>query len=335
MDSFLKKSSILYGDAKSIIASQYSGSILLIDPSLRESLKGFPQEQVIILPQSGEKIKSVHYLEEISKELLAKGADRKVTLIGVGGGATTDFVGFLGSIFMRGVKTVLVPTSLLAQVDASIGGKNGVDIGEIKNILGTIQEPAAIIIDTNFLNTVSVDELRSGIAEVIKIGFLMDSAFVEWISSNNKKIFSKDKATLDQLVKKAIELKLSIVTNDSYEQGDRRLLNLGHTLGHAIEMGLGLRHGEAVALGIVLEAKVGAKLKLISDQVESMLSDYLSQFGLPVSLDSPIEPFIDLISRDKKREGNKLYLPLVSSIGQSEVFEVSFKEFVDAVRNIN
>lgn len=334
MDSFLKKSSILYGETRSIISAQFENSILLVDPALKEYFNNLPNQKVISLPKSGEALKTLSLIEEVTKILLSLGADRRTTLIGIGGGATTDFVGFLGSIFMRGIKTVLVPTTLLAQVDASIGGKNGVDIGEIKNILGTVQEPACTIIDTNFLETVPDAEIISGLAEVIKIGLLTDKDFVEWLSKNHSKILSKDKQILSELVRRAVDLKLSVVANDAYEQGARRLLNLGHTIGHAVEKGLSLRHGEAVSIGIVLEAKVGNSLGLVPEKVTEEISSMLSLFRLPIKLDSPIEPFIDLISSDKKREGDTLFLPLITNMGNSEVFQVSFKEFISAVRNI-
>ena len=328
-------SSVIVGSAEEILRSEFASGIYLIDPLIHKYFSFLPPEQVCALPKSGESIKSLESLEEVTHMLLKRGADRSSTLIGIGGGATTDFVGFLGSIFMRGVRTVLIPTTLLSQVDASIGGKNGVDVGTAKNVLGTIQDPHRVIIDTKQLQTLSIEEMRSGFAEVLKVAFVSDAPFLDWLQSHQQELDARDDSYLSPMVRKAISCKLDITQQDTHESGVRRLLNLGHTIGHAIEMEFNLRHGEAISIGMVLEAKIGAVLGLIDPTIAHQFSERLAAFQLPVSLNKEISGVLELLSRDKKREGEKLYLPLVTTIGNAKVFEVSFKEFVNAVRHVS
>jgi len=325
----------MFGSAEAVLCSEFKNGIFLVDPHIQKYFSFLPETQVCVLPKSGEAIKTLESLEEVTQMLLKQGADRSSTLIGIGGGATTDFVGFLGSVFMRGVKTVLLPTTLLSQVDASIGGKNGVDVGRTKNVLGTIRDPHHIIIDTQLLQTLSIEEFRSGIAEVLKVAFVSDAAFSNWLESHQQELDARNDSSLALMVRKAIACKLAITQQDTHESGVRRLLNLGHTVGHAIEIEFNLRHGEAISVGMVVEAHIGAALGLIKPAIALDLAKRLAAFHLPVTLDKDIASVLGLLSKDKKREGEKLYLPLVEAIGSAKVFEVSFKEFVNAVRHVS
>lgn len=264
------------------------------------------------IQSGGEEAKCLSEIERLSREFLKDNVTRKSTLIVIGGGALCDLGAFLGAIYLRGIRTVLVPTTLLAQVDASIGGKSGVNLGDVKNILGLIREPERIIIDINFLKTLPKREYLSGLAEVTKHGLIRDKKFVSWLLTKED--------NLEYLVKRAIEIKEEIVKLDPTEKNERRLLNLGHTLGHAIELKTDLTHGEAVSIGIYQEALIAQTLGL--SNIASEIKEILTSLSLPTEL-----PKVTLdISGDKKREGDFIYFPFLKEIGRGEVAKIKYSE---------
>ncbi len=265
----------------------------------------------------GEEAKSLSEIERLSKEFLRHNVTRYSTLVVIGGGALCDLGAFLGAIYLRGIRTILVPTTLLAQVDAAIGGKSGVNIGDKKNILGVIREADRTIIDISFLKTLPPREFKSGLAEVVKHGLIRDKKFVSWLLAKED--------NLEYLVKRAIEIKEEIVRVDPTEKNQRRLLNLGHTLGHAIELKTDLTHGEAVSIGIYQEALIAQTLGLSS--AASEIKEILTSLSLPTEL-----PKVSLdLSGDKKREGDFIYLPYIKEIGFGEVAKIKYSELCSAL----
>lgn len=260
----------------------------------------------------GEGAKSISEIEYLTQKMIEAGVKRSGTLVVIGGGALCDVGSFLGAIYQRGIRTILIPTTLLAQVDAAIGGKSAVNVGEIKNVLGATREPERIIIDISFLRSLPQREFRSGLAEVIKHGLIRDRDFVSWLL--------KGEDDLLFLVKRAVEIKQEIVTQDPYEKNIRRLLNLGHTIGHAIELKTDLPHGEAVSIGIYQEALIAEKLGLSNAAAE--IHHILSSRSLPTEL-----PNVRLdISGDKKREGDFIYFPYIKEIGRGEIAKIKYSD---------
>jgi 3-dehydroquinate synthetase len=294
---------IEFGDYKELLKDEQE-IFFLVEEIL--GIEGcFPQGR-------GEAVKSLSEIEYLTKKLLEAGVKRSGTLVVIGGGALCDVGAFLGAIYQRGIKTILVPTTLLAQVDAAIGGKSAVNVGATKNVLGTTREPARIIIDINFLRSLPEREFRSGLAEVIKHGLIRDRDFVSWLL--------KGEDDLLFLVKRAVEIKQEIVNQDPYEKNIRRLLNLGHTIGHAIELKTEMLHGEAVSIGIYQEALIAERLGLCNTASE--IHHILSSLSLPTEL-----PNVKLdISGDKKREGDFIYFPYIKEIGRGEIAKIKYSD---------
>lgn len=313
---------------------------ILADKKLKDYYKLFGGAEIIEI-ECSEQNKTLSTVEIIIEKLLKSEADRETLLIGFGGGITTDICGFTGSIYKRGIRFASIPTTLLAQCDAAIGGKNGVNFGTLKNIIGTITTPQWILISPLFLKTLPDRELRNGFAEIVKTFIIFDqkaySDAIELFSRLNKKMVSGKKIDLqeveiEKIVEKCSNFKLSIVEKDLYETGERRVLNLGHTFAHAIESclrenktecrGTGLvtdiSHGEAVAIGIIYAAKIAERLGLAEENLAGKLESDFCSAGLPTSaaqLSLSPQKIFEAITNDKKREGDKIHLILPKSIG--------------------
>lgn len=255
--------------------------------------------------------------------------------MGIGGGNITDLTGFVATVYMRGIKVSFVPTTLLAMVDAAIGGKNAINIGNIKNIVGAVYLPQNVFICKNFIATTSQIEILSGMAEVIKIALLKDKTLLgnslqilDVITHNTDMSILPNNALLENIIKQSVQLKMDIVTKDKYSTGKRHLLNFGHTIGHALELQHNLPHGWAVAAGMLIETAIACKLKLttpnILAQIRDIISNYYhfdavnSDFNLNSINIKELAPFINL---DKKITGANIIFPVIVDIGQSELFE--------------
>jgi 3-dehydroquinate synthase len=277
----------------------------------------------IILPD-GEAEKSLSNFELIMSHLLANGHGRDTTLVALGGGVIGDIVGFAAACYQRGIDFIQVPTTVLSQVDSSVGGKTAVNHALGKNMIGAFYQPKAVIIDINSLSTLPIREFNAGIAEVIKYGILGDKDFFIWLENNISSIQSKDEATLSYMIEKCCQCKADIVACDETEAGVRALLNLGHTFGHAIEAEQGYGnwlHGEAVATGMVLAAKLAVAMNLLEVSELCRIESLIKAFDLPlVAPDSmSLDDFIRHMQRDKKNIGGKLRFIIPTSIGQSEI----------------
>lgn len=284
----------------------------------------FKGHKVIILP-AGEENKSWGNIKLITEQLLQQEAHRGITLIAVGGGMVTDITGFVASIYMRGLSFGYIPTTLLGMVDAAIGGKNGINLGLHKNILGTIQQPSLILYDTAFLNTLPDKEWSNGFAEVIKYACLFDVELFESLSQHDIKFYKKHSTELEKLIARCVSWKNKIVLADEKEQGSRKLLNFGHTAGHAIETLYNIPHGHAVALGMLIACIVSEQVCRLGTGVRSNLVKLLQQYQLPVAHPINTAKVMDILKMDKKRNENDIDYIVLNRIGEGAVKTISFE----------
>lgn len=275
----------------------------------------------IVLPD-GEQYKTLDVLETIVTALLSEGLDRQTTLFALGGGVIGDITGFAAACYQRGVPFIQLPTTLLAQVDSSVGGKTAVNHRLGKNMIGAFYQPRCVIIDTDTLKTLPDRELSAGLAEVIKYGALQDHAFFAWLEGNIDKLLSRDTQALTFAIQRSCEIKAAIVSADEREAGIRALLNLGHTFAHAIEAGLGYGawlHGEAVSAGIMMAADLSRRLGWLPEADVKRIETLLSRAQLPVRAPAVIEAerLLELMSVDKKVQAGRLRLVLLKGIGRA------------------
>lgn len=279
------------------------------------------RHQSLILP-AGEEHKNLDVLNTIYNCLLENRFDRNTTLIALGGGVIGDITGFAAASYQRGVHLVQIPTTLLSQVDSSVGGKTAVNHPLGKNMIGAFYQPKTVIADTQTLSTLEDRQLSSGIAEVIKYGLIRDIEFLEWLENNIDKLLDRDAEALAYAIKRSCQNKAEIVAADEKESGQRALLNLGHTFGHAIETGMGYGtwlHGEAVASGMVMAARLSQKLGWIQSADVDRVIDIIERANLPVKAPEQMstDKFIELMSLDKKVSDGVLSLVLYKSVGNA------------------
>jgi 3-dehydroquinate synthase len=281
-----------------------------------------------ILIGQGETNKTLLTLDAIYRRLIELKVDRSTFILAIGGGIVTDVAGFAASTYMRGLEFGFVSTSLLGQVDASVGGKNGVNVDGYKNMVGTFTQPRFVICDVDMLRTLSEREFRTGLAEVIKSAVIADSELFELLEGADFTTLKEDKSLLQQIVYRAISVKASIVERDERETGDRRKLNLGHTLAHAIEKSSSkMNHGEAVAVGLKLITEAAVRCgKLSADDGERIVG-LLQRAGF--ALEPPVEmrTLLKAVSKDKKSEGDDIYIVWPTAIGSCQVEKMPLEEF--------
>lgn len=290
----------------------------------------FPPGPVIAIG-SGEQIKTIDTVRYIYEQLLTLEADRSSFIVGIGGGIVCDIAGFVASTYLRGLRFGFVSSTLLAQVDASVGGKNGINFGGYKNIVGVFNQPEFVICDLNLLKTLPQSEILSGFAEIIKHGTIADKELFAYLEKNCDQALALDRAVIEKLVYDSVIIKSSIVNRDEKEKGERRKLNFGHTFGHAIEKIAGVRHGEAVSAGMVLASELGVKRGGFSRKDSDRIAGLLDNFGLPVRLQFNGQKVLQAIRMDKKREGDQIYFVLLSKIGKAYVEEIAIPELEELV----
>ena len=276
-----------------------------------------------ILPD-GEQYKTLEVMDRVFTALLEKPHGRDTTLIALGGGVIGDLTGFAAASYQRGVRFIQVPTTLLSQVDSSVGGKTAVNHPLGKNMIGAFYQPASVVIDIDCLSTLPPRELASGLAEVIKYGIILDGEFFTWLENNLDALLALDAKAMTWCIRRCCELKAEVVAADEHEHGQRALLNLGHTYGHAIEAHMGYGnwlHGEAVAAGMVMAARTAERLGTFSAQETSRIIALLQRAGLPVTgpESMPAEAYLPHMLRDKKVLAGELRLVLPLTIGKAEV----------------
>ena len=273
----------------------------------------FKGKATIVMP-AGEANKQQATVDFIIESLLNFGANRQSILIGVGGGVVTDIVGYVAGVFMRGIQFGFVPTTLLAMVDASIGGKNGIDVGVYKNMVGLIRQPAFIVYDHSFLATLPSYQWENGFAEIIKHAAIKDAKMMQELNQNNLAFYQKNTKALAALIQKNVEIKVKVVQQDEFEKGDRKLLNFGHTLGHAIENEHALLHGHAISIGMVYAAKISQVLHGFTGA--GLLIETLKKYGLPTTMHFDLDAAMAVMQKDKKKANAGMQYVLLSKIGK-------------------
>lgn len=276
----------------------------------------------------GEEHKTLATAEHIYGKLLELGADRKSFILGFGGGIVTDIAGFAASTYMRGIRFGFVASTLLAQVDASVGGKNGVNLGGYKNIVGTFNQPEFVLCDTSLLDTLPDKEFRTGLSEIIKAGLIADPELFRLFEHHSSDDFRANKQLLTKIISRAVHVKADIVSRDEKEGGERKKLNLGHTLAHAIEKcSREFTHGEAVAIGTVFIGRLSHKMGLISEEELFRILNVISKAGLPSESSLDIDTLFEALKLDKKKENDSISLILMRGIGSCEIRRMGFDEF--------
>ena len=295
--------------------------------TLENTLAATGIKSVAIILPAGEKTKSFAALADLCEKLLGAGVERRDKIIALGGGVIGDLAGFAAAILRRGIDFIQIPTTLLAQVDSSVGGKTGINTSHGKNLIGAFQQPVLVLADTKLLETLPRRELASGYAEVAKYGLLGDLAFFEWLESNAELLMRGDAQARSFAINKSCSAKAAIVAEDETEQGVRALLNLGHTFGHALESATGysnrLLHGEGVAIGMVQAFRFSEHLKYCKPGTANRVAKHLKSVGLPThmsDIDGPLPPVSDLLNimrQDKKAQSGKLTFILARNIGEA------------------
>ena len=328
----------------------YSKIIILSDENvaklhllkLENQLSSLKTEIHSIISPAGEKAKSFTNLEKVVEEILAIGVDRGTLLIAFGGGVVGDLCGFVASILLRGVDFIQIPTTLLSAVDSSVGGKTAINSKSGKNLIGSFYQPKLVLCDVDFLESLSTRDFLCGYAEVVKYGFINDKKFFQFLDENLPAIKERDKEILQKIIVKSCQIKAKIVELDEKENGLRATLNFGHTFGHVFEKQTGysnsLFHGEAVAIGMVMAAKMSANLGLLNKDLAFLVEDHLRKVGLPTSIkkikkDSwKITDLVSHLYKDKKVENKKLTFILLQDIGKCVIKkDVDEKEFVKII----
>ncbi|HMU63931.1 MAG: 3-dehydroquinate synthase [Nitrosomonas sp.] len=292
---------------------------------IKDALEHHQVSTVAIILPDGENYKNWETLNLIFDALLKQNCERKTTLIALGGGVIGDLTGFAAATYLRGIPFIQVPTTLLAQVDSSVGGKTGINHPLGKNMIGSFYQPLLVLADSSTLFTLPDREFRSGLAEVVKYGLIRDAEFFNWLEVNMSKLVARDLAVLNTAICRSCEIKAEIVAADEHESGVRSLLNLGHTFGHAIENAMGYGqwlHGEAVAAGTIVAAELSKRMGLINETEFTRIQGLFELANLPISLPA-ISPshYLDLMKLDKKVEGGKMRFILLNQIGQAAIFD--------------
>jgi 3-dehydroquinate synthase len=292
-------------------------AVLITDENLYSAFsKKFKGCDTIVL-QPGEDFKVQATVDSIIEQLIEFKADRKTFLIGVGGGVVTDITGYVAAVYMRGLRFGFVPTSVLAMVDASIGGKNGIDVGIYKNLVGTIRQPEFLLYDYSLLKSLPDAEWINGFAEIIKHSCIKDKKLFGELEKNKPAFYRKNKAALSKLIKRNVEIKSAVVKVDEFEKGDRRLLNFGHTLGHAIENMYELSHGQAISIGMTAACHISKRLTGFKET--ERVVKVLDQYGLPTYAEYDKNEAVKVLKMDKKREKGTMNYVLLEKIGKGVV----------------
>jgi 3-dehydroquinate synthase len=279
--------------------------------------RGLAAEKIVF--PAGEDFKNIHTCVELAERLLERGADRTSGLIALGGGVVGDLTAFVASIYMRGIPHVQVPTTLLAQVDSSIGGKTGIDLPSAKNLLGTFAQPKAVFIDLAFLETLPAREFTNGLAEIVKYGIIEDPGLLDDLERGVETFRRGDPVPLERIIGQCCRIKKGIVESDETDRGLRRILNFGHTIGHAIEAesGFTVSHGEAVAMGMCAAALLSERRQYLSPEDRERIFSVIGRVGLPVHIPSSLDPegILRGLKKDKKKEGDQIRFVLLKKPG--------------------
>jgi 3-dehydroquinate synthase len=334
------------------IKGRTGGSAILIGETMKNLSEHIPSEDVVIITDSnvwdhhrnefpsfetikigtGEGSKTLDTVTALYNRLVQLNADRSTILVGIGGGIVCDITGFVASTYMRGIRFGYVATTLLAQVDASVGGKTGVNFNGYKNMVGVFNQPGFVICDLSLLKTLPKKEIVCGFAEIIKHAAIADPGLFSYLEDNYAQALSLDMDVLENLVYESVKIKASIVSRDEKEKGERRKLNFGHTFGHAIEKTTGASHGEAVSLGMVLASAISVQRGLLSEEDHLKLKTLLANYQLPIHGVLKKESMWDALQKDKKRESNRMHFVLLQGLGRAIIRDIPIldvKEYLE------
>jgi 3-dehydroquinate synthase len=307
-------------------------AVLITDDNIFKShQKKFGGWNTIVI-KAGEAFKVQETIDSIIEQLIGFGADRKTFLVGIGGGVVTDITGYAAAVYMRGLSFGFVPTSILAMVDASIGGKNGIDVGLYKNLVGTIRQPDFLLYDMALLKSLPKEEWINGFAEIIKHAAIKDAALFRELEKNKLSFYQKDKTAFSKLIRRNVVIKSTVVQKDEFERRDRRLLNFGHTLGHAIENLYELSHGRAISIGMVAASMISEELTDFkgTDRVITVLKKY----GLPTLAEFNAKEVLNILRMDKKKEKDAMNYVLLNKIGQGVVKSIPIIQLEKLLQSI-
>ena len=294
----------------------------------------FPDLPVIAI-EPGEASKDLRTVERLHREFLELELDRSSFVTGIGGGVVCDLTGFAASTFMRGIGFGFVPTTLLAQADAAIGGKNGVNVGSVKNIAGVFRQPEHVLIDVSLLKTLPPAERLCGLAEIVKHALIAGEDLFTFLEREAASLLALEREAVIWVLEKSVRIKAGFVRTDALEAGERRKLNFGHTLGHAVEKAAGLPHGESVSIGMAAAARISAARGMLSGGDAERITEFLGRTGLPIELPIAPEEIVEAMRRDKKRQGDVIHFVLLSAIGRAETVLMKMGElegYIDDLR---
>lgn len=327
---------VVFGDSREFLSSITGRTemILVVDDNITRihggKMNGFPR----IVLEAGESAKTLKTVEGIYHELMDKDVDKSSLIVGIGGGTVSDITGFAASTFKRGIPFGFVPTTLLAQVDASIGGKNGVNFNGYKNMIGVVRQPDFCVIDFSFLKTLPLEQLVSGMAEIVKCGAILDPDLFLLVEENYGEIISLDAGRLEQAVSRTVSSKMKVVGEDEMDGGERMKLNFGHTVGHAIEKVASLPHGHSISIGMAAESWLAVQKGILPSNEARRIEKLLKDIGLPTRYKMNIDEVLDAISKDKKGSGDSINIALPHCIGSGSIHKVRKEEFKDAVKRV-
>ena len=328
INTSIGKSSILIGEKIENTARYLPAAhvVIITDEKLgRIYGSSFPSDNVITIGL-GEQIKTLKTVQTIYETLLTLGADRSTFLLGIGGGIVCDITGFVASTYMRGIRFAFVSTSLLSQVDASVGGKNGVNVEGYKNIMGPFNQPEFVLCPADALSTLPTKELGCGLAEILKHILIADAAMLPYLEEHAEDALAADPEVLGTLVAHSVRIKAGVVNQDEREAGERRKLNFGHTLGHAIEKLQGVPHGHAVGIGTALAVRLSARRGLIGQAEVERVEALLHRLGLPTRPSVAADAIIDTMRHDKKRAGERIHFVFLAELGRAVVESMPLAE---------
>ena len=280
--------------------------------------KKFSDWKCIVI-KAGEQFKNQQTVDSIIQQLIELHADRQTFIVGIGGGVITDIAGFVASVYMRGIKFAFVPTSILAMVDASIGGKNGIDVGVYKNLVGVINHPEFLLYDYSFLETLPDEEWVNGFAEIIKHACIKDADMFQFLEKHSIMKFQASLEDTAAIIKRNVEIKYNVVVNDEKETGERKLLNFGHTIGHAIENTSGLPHGHAISIGMIAACRISETINNFHTSDTERIAKLLVKYELPVSFTADRQQTWEILLHDKKKSGSSMSFVVLDTIGSASI----------------
>jgi 3-dehydroquinate synthase len=331
------RESAIYVGEKLKNVSQYipvERTVIITDSNVSSHYRGdFPPCPVITIG-IGENNKTLETVKDIFARLLELEIQRSSFILGIGGGIVCDITGFVASTYLRGIRFGFVSTTLLSQVDAGVGGKNGVNFEGYKNMVGVFSQPEFVICDMELLRTLPKNELVNGFGEIVKHAAIGDKKMFAYIEEQYEKALDLNPEVIEKLVYDSVVIKSDIVNRDEKETGERRKLNFGHTIGHAIEKTLKMPHGEAISIGMAAAAALSVKRGLLSQKKADRLTGLLKKLKLPTSFNVNMDNVMDALGKDKKREGNSIYFILLEDIGKAVIQEIPIKELKTVLKTM-